>query len=495
MTTKKIVIVGGGATGWSVACLLAKNLPRELVKISVVDEQHKDHGQVEFARSSIHRFHDLIGLHEKQFMLNTDASFSLGLWCQDAHKDYMLGEGAYGAPLSGIDFQSVYYKSVLLGCSHKLENYSLNAVAAQLGRFGHPVADPKSIYSSIQYGLHLELNTYADILKTHALALGVEVIVSDFSRVNLRRVDVSINDCAIDSIELMNGQQLSADLFIDCTGEHSILLGDVMGGTFVADPLDKIFDSVAIGSRPLSIDAKPVTQLINTENGYVRITPSKYHEYVSYVYSSRFSSDELIKEEMLSFNVSKVVLSALDCKKKAQYWVKNCVAIGQAAANFYELFVSPMSLVRSAAVRLVDLLTDFDDLTFSIDEYNRLTHVESEQLRELVELYFYFGRSSNAVLREYFNSNELSASAQHRLDLFACTGRQPHPSAQSFSAFEWASFFVGNHIFPKTCNLDVDIYDSEKLIQYVESLKTAIYKAAEKMPLHKDYIARLASNK
>ena len=81
MTTKNIVIVGGGAAGWSVACLLAKNLPPELVKISVVDEQRKDLGQVEVARSSIHRFHELIGLHEKQFMLNTDASFSLGLWC------------------------------------------------------------------------------------------------------------------------------------------------------------------------------------------------------------------------------------------------------------------------------------------------------------------------------------------------------------------------------------------------------------------------------
>lgn len=55
------------------------------------------------------------------------------------------------------------------------------------------------------------------------------------------------------------------------------------------------------------------------------------------------------------------------------------------------------------------------------------------------------------------------------------------------SASEWASFFVGNEIFPKTCNLDVDIYDGNKLINYVESIKAAIYKAAERMPLHKEY--------
>ncbi|HOY23026.1 MAG TPA: tryptophan 7-halogenase [Cellvibrio sp.] len=495
MTTKNIVIVGGGAAGWSVACLLAKNLPPELVKISVVDEQRKDLGQVEVARSSIHRFHELIGLHEKQFMLNTDASFSLGLWCQDAHKNYMLVEGPYGAPLEGIDFQSVYYKSVLLGSSHMLGDYSLNAVAASLGRFGHPVADPKSIYSSIQYGLHLELDSYSNMLKAHALALGVEVIGSDLSRVNLSRVDMSINGDAIESVDLMNGQQLSADLFIDCTGELSVLLGDSMGVASYADPLDQIFDSVAVGYRPLSLDAKPVTQLITTENGYLKITPLKHQECVSYTYSSRFSSDDLITQEIAALNVSNVVFSPLDCKKNKQYWVKNCVAIGCAAASFYELFISPMSLVRSAAVRLVDLLTDFDDFTFSIDEYNRLTHVESEQLRELAELYFYFGRSSNAGIREYFNSNELSASAQHRLDLFACAGRHPHQSAHFFSTLEWASFFVGNQILPRTCNLDVDIYDSKRLIQYVESLKAAIYKAAEKMPLHKDYIARLAFNK
>jgi hypothetical protein len=79
--------------------------------------------------------------------------------------------------------------------------------------------------------------------------------------------------------------------------------------------------------------------------------------------------------------------------------------------------------------------------------------------------------------------------------LFSCSGRQPHQSAHFFSEFEWASFFVGNQIFPSTCNLDVDIYDSEKLIKYIESLKAVIYSAAEKMPLHKDYIARLAFNK
>jgi len=490
MTIKNIVIVGGGATGWSVACLLAKNLPRELVKISVVDDWRKDHGQVEFARSSIHRFHELIGLHEKQCMLNTDASFSLGLLCQDAHKNYMLVEGAYGAPLEGIDFQSVYYKSVLLGSPHSLEDYSLNAVAASLGRFGHPVADPKSIYSSIQYGLHLELDAYSKVLSAHALALGVELIASDLSRVNL-----SIKDVAIESIDLMNGMQLSADLFIDCTGERSILLGDAMGVASMADPLDKKFDSVAVGYRPLSMDAKPVTQLMTTENGYLKITPLKHQECVSYTYSSRFSSDDFIKQEMVALNVTNVVFSPLDCKKKTQYWVRNCVAMGYAGASVHDLFVSPMSLVRSAAVRLVDLLTDFDDLTFSIDEYNRLTHVELEQLRELAELYFYFERSSNAALGDHFNSNALSAGAQHRLDLFACSGRHPHQSAHLFNTIEWVVFFVGNQIFPQTCNLDVDSYDSKKLIQYLESLKTALYKAAEKMPLHKDYIAHLAFNK
>lgn len=490
MTIKNIVIVGGGATGWSVAGLLAKYLPRELVNVSVVDERRKDHEMVESARSSIHRFHDLIELHEKQCVLNTSASFNLGVMCQDTQKNYMLVEGGYGAPLEGIDFQSIYYKSVLLGCHDKLEDYSLNAVAARLGRFGHPVADPKSIYSSIQYGLNLELGSYANILKTRALSLGVKCIASDLSCVTL-----SANDDAIESIALEDGLQLKADLFIDCTGEQSVLLGGAMGVTSVEDPLDKIFDSIAIGYRPLSVDAKPVTQLINTENGYVRITPLKDREYVSYVYSSHFSSNDLISQEMLSLNVSSVNFSLLHCKNKEQYWVKNCIAIGGAGSSFYELFISPMSLVRSAAVRLLDLLADFENLTFNIDEYNRRTHVELAQLRELTELYFYFGRSSNAALESYFKLNGLSASSQHRFDLFAYTGRHSNQSVSIMSASEWASFFVGNEIFPKTCNLDVDIYDGNKLINYVESIKAAIYKAAERMPLHKEYIARLASNK
>lgn len=490
MTIRKIVIVGGGATGWSVASLFAKHFPRNLVNIFVVEERRKDNEYVEIAKSSLHRFHDVIGLHERQCVLHTHASFGLGVWCQDAEKNYMQVEGPYGAPLEGIRFESAYYKSKLLGCSHALEDFSLNAVAARLGRFAHPVNDASSIYSSIQYGLHLDLDAYAEVLKAHSLSLGVESVVSDLVHVNL-----SANEGEIDSISLENGLVLDADLFIDCSGEESVLLGGALGVASEADSLDEIFDSIAMGYRPLSGDAKPVSELINTEDGYLRITPLKNKEYVSCVYSSRYSSKEKIAKDMALLGVTQLDYSALRCKTKKQYWVKNCVAIGDASTKFYELFVSPLSLVRNAAVRLLDLLVDFDDLTLSSDEYNRRTHQELEGVYELLELYFYCSRSSNSVLKDYFKNHELSAGSRHRLELFACTGRHPQRSNSIFSESEWTSFFVGNEVVPQTCNLDADVYEGKALINYVESIKAAIYKAAERMPFHKEYIARLASNK
>ena len=486
MKIKNIVVVGGGATGWTVASFLAKQLPRELVKIQVVEEKRKDNECVEFARSAIHRFHDLIGLHEKQCVLNDATCFGLGVWCQGLHKDFILVEGAYGAPLDGIDFQSVYYKSALLGSPHQLDDYSLSAVAARLGRFGHPVADSNSIYSSIQYGINFELDVYADVLRAHALALGVEAIQSDCKSVN-----VCLRNNIIDSIELANGQVLAADLFIDCSGEQSILMGEAMKVFSVEDNLDKIFDSMAAGYRPLVAGSKPVTQLINTDTGYLRIIPLKHQEYICHVYSSKLSPDDHIKQKMLDLNVSEVVFSTLNFKKKEVFWVKNCVAMGHAGACVPELFVSPLSLVRNAVVRLLDLLTGFDDFTASAFEYNRLTHVEFKQLRELTELYFYLSKDSSSALREYFKQHELSVPAQHRLDLFTCSGRHPYQQGNIFSDFEWAAFFVGNQLLPLTCNLDVDVYDKEKILEYTERLSVAIYKAAERMPMHADYVARL----
>ncbi len=482
---KNVVIVGGGATGWTVASLLAKQWPRELVKIHLVDDKRCDNNEVDFARSGIHRFHDLVGLREQDCLHKSNASFSLGILSRSPGKDYMLVEGPYGAPLDTIDFQSLYYKSVLLNSPYKLEDYSLSAVAARSGRFCHPVNDPKSIYSTLRYGLHLELNSYANILKSRALELGVKIIEGDCLGVNVSGLG------EIESLVLVNGQQLTADFFIDCSGEQSLLLGSALGVGSVTDPLGKIFDSLAMGYRPLVTGARPVAELVQSGNGYLKVIPLKDREYVCYLYSSTSTNDENIKCKMRELNVTDVIVSPLGCQTKELFWAKNCVAIGQAAVNVYDLFVSPLSLVRNAVVRLVDLLADFDDFSVSASEYNRLTQIELERLRELTEIYLYLDSNSSLLIEEYFKQHPLTGHSRHRLDLFACSGRHVHQQVNIFSEGDWAALFVGNSLLPEACNVDADNYDPAKLVAFAERVRIAIYKAAEKMPLHADYMARI----
>lgn len=493
MSAKNIVIVGGGATGWSVASLLRKQLPQELVNIQLIDGALKDVAFAETSQSAIHHFHELIGLPEKACVMDSSATFGLGLryksWNRVA-QDYVLTEGLYGAPLDGAEFSQLFAKTLALNLQHDFDDYSLNAIAVKLGRFGHPVDDPKSIYSSIKYGLNLPLNEYAEILKRHALGLGVKAFNSDCVAVELNPIDGNIS-----SIQLSSGEILTADIFIDCSGRASVLLGSALGVETIENELSQLFDSVAIGYRQFDTDIQTAATLTHGRYGYLKKIALKNSEVILYCFSSKRVSNDDIGKEMLDHGVVDLRFATASFNRKESFWVKNCLAIGESALSFYDTYFSALHVVRNSVVRFLDLLVDFENVDASRREYNRLSSLEFERIEELTALQFYVARSNSNIFSDYFSVNNLSSNAQHKLDLFSLTGRHSVLDLNLISESEWSAFFLGNGIFPKTYNVIADGIDKDKLVNFTERLRAVILKAAEHMPSQKDYVSKIAAIK
>jgi tryptophan halogenase len=493
MSAKKIIIVGGGATGWTVANLLRKQLPERLAIIQLVDDSRRDTALAEASRAAIHGFHDMIGLPEKTCIQGADASFNLGILYKNwsfLSQEFALAEGIYGAPLDDVDFHQLFAKSVHLNFRHSFDDYSINAAAAKLGHFGHPVSDPKSIYSSIKYGLNVHLDGYADILKRHALNLGVEVFNGDCAA-----VCISETDGAITSIKLSSGDTLAADIFIDCSGESSVLLGSALAVDSVKDDQSQVFDTLAFGFRDADGDIKSAAVLQQGHFGYLKKIPLRNQEAVSYYFSSQFASKDTIKKEMLECGVTDVQFFDAALKQKKYCWVKNCLAVGGSALSIYDIYLSPLHIVRNSIVRFVDLLMNFDNLDASRREYNRLSVIEFERIKELIELQLYVTKDSSEVLKKHYAKNTLSDDARHRLQLFSSTGRHPYFDGGVISDMEWAAFFWGNGILPKTCSLNADSVDKDKLFDFMVKLRAIIYKSAENMPSQTEYIAKIMAEK
>jgi tryptophan halogenase len=138
---------------------------------------------------------------------------------------------------------------------------------------------------------------------------------------------------------------------------------------------------------------------------------------------------------------------------------------------------------------------NFDNLDASRREYNRLSVIEFERIKELIELQLYVTKDSSEVLKKHYAKNTLSDDARHRLQLFSSTGRHPYFDGGVISDMEWAAFFWGNGILPKTCSLNADSVDKDKLFDFMVKLRAIIYKSAENMPSQTEYIAKIMAEK
>lgn len=487
MNPREIIVVGGGAVGWSVAAALRSQLPRELATIQLVEDSRKDKNLVECSNSKIHRFHELIGLSEKVCAMDSYTQFGLGRayhnWSYDLQR-YILAEAPYGAPFKNIDFQHVFVKNHNAHQQESFADYSLNAVAAQLGRFGHPSQDTQSIYSAIKYGLHLQLESYATILKTHALSLGVKVVVADCAVV--RRDDQN----HIAALDLTNGETLIGDMFFDCTGEEGVLMRS-LGVSYQQDKADSLFNKLATGQRPKTDSLPSVATLTTTDYGFYKIVPLKDREIISYYFSDQVSSDADIRKSLIELDFSSIEIADFNAYCAQDFWVNNCVAIGNSASQFSDIFISPLHLVRNSIVRFLDLLIDFDKIEASRDEYNKLTHAEFSHIKDVIELHLYVAKDHSTVMAEYFSGYSLSIGAAHRINLFKANGRHPQHDSGFLMNAEWAAFFLGNKVVPATCDYDVNFLNANDIQEYLRKLKESILEYAKKIPKYADYTVGL----
>src|SRR5690606_22851249 len=80
-------------------------------------------------------------------------------------------------------------KARTLGLEAPLEDYSLPAVMARLGRFAQPALKPVAPFANYAYAFHFDAGLYAEYLKGYATSRGVRRIDGRIVEVRLRSSD------------------------------------------------------------------------------------------------------------------------------------------------------------------------------------------------------------------------------------------------------------------------------------------------------------------
>src|SRR5579884_3780789 len=227
----KVVVVGGGTAGWMTAAALAKLLPSRAEVHLVESEAIGIIGVGEATLPQIRGFNEKLGIDEADFMAATRATFKLGIefrdWARPGDR-YIHPFGTFGSGQGEVDFHHYWTRALQAGePMSPIGEYSMAITMAYMNRFVQPQPERTGLESTFSYAYQFDATSYAPYLRRVAEQLGA-------SRTEGRIVDVELDsqNGHVLAVRLESGERIQGDLFVDCSGFVSLVIGKAFGEPF-----------------------------------------------------------------------------------------------------------------------------------------------------------------------------------------------------------------------------------------------------------------------
>jgi tryptophan halogenase len=486
---RSIVIVGGGTAGWMTAAALAQVLGSKRCELTLIESDAiSTVGVGEATIPSLASFHQMLGIREVDFVLATRATFKLAIEFRDWHR---LGDrflhpfGLYGVGADQALFQAYWLRDQIRGRASPLEEWSVSGLAARQGRFGQPASRSQAL-AQLSYAYHFDASAYARYLRAHAEARGV------------RRIEATISDARLDergmieTIRLTDGRAISGDFFIDCSGFHSLLLGQTLKAHYIDWshwlPCDR---AVAVPCAR-GADLPPYTRSTAREAGWQWRIPLQHRIGNGYVYCSGQISDDdartRLMENLEGPAIGEPRVLRFRAGRRSRAWVGNCLALGLAAGFLEPLESTSIHFIQTGLGRLFAHFPDRDLDPAITTEYNRLTALEYEHVRDFLVLHYSGTRRDDTPFWRACRSMSVPESLAYKQDVFQRTGRVIALEGETFLPPSWLALFAGHRVWPDRYEPFPDLLPATELDSRFGAMKQAIRSAVETLPAHESFI-------
>lgn len=489
----RIVVLGGGTAGWMTAAALGRLLPRIASVVLIESEEVGIVGVGEATLPHLRDFITRLRIDEKEFMQATAATFKLGIEFSGfgaIGERYIHPFGTFGRELGGVGFHHFWLRSRRVENAGEIGAYSLGVRAAQLNRFEHPGSPDLSLESSYGYAYQFDATRFGPFLRTIAEADGVARIEGKVIAIERDESSGDVRGLRLDSGEIING-----DLFIDCSGFRSLLLGEALVEPWEDWshwlPCDR---AAALPCEPDDIMVvEPYTRAVAMPAGWRWRIPLQHRVGNGYVYSSSHLSDDQACSEIQDAVEGKALADPRVLRFRAgrrkRSWVRNVVAIGLASGFLEPLESTSIYLVQMAIDRLIDLFPIGGITEHDRDEFNHLVDMEYDRIRDFLILHYHATRRDDSEFWNHVRTMEIPESLAEKMRFWRKTARVERYSEGLFLEPSWVAVYLGQGIFPSSYDQRADIPDKNRLAAAMAELRAEVDRLAHLMPLHHQQLA------
>ena len=421
---KTVVVVGGGSAGWitagRIAALHKSNTESGINVVLVESPNMPSIGVGEGTWPTMRNTLIQLGISETDFIRECEGSFKQGAkfakWVTGAEDDF------YYHPLM---LPQGFNKGDLAAYWLSMQQQASNQSFSQAVCFQEAVCEkglaPKTIrtpeFSSVaNYAYHLDAGKFTTLLQRHCTEkLGVTHILADVNGVN------SEDNGDIASVSTANHGDISGDLFVDCSGFSSLLIGKHFNVPF-KDCNDVLFIDTALAVQvPYENDDDPIaSHTISTaqEAGWIWDIGLQNRRGVGYVYSSRHSTEEQAREKLAdyvgpaieSLNIRKINIRS---GHREKFWQKNCVAVGMAAGFLEPLEASALVLIELSAQMIAEQLpASRDVMDIVAKRFNETFLYRWDKIIDFLKLHYILSDRTDS---DFWNDNRNPATIPESL--------------------------------------------------------------------------------
>ncbi len=493
LAIRSIVIVGGGTAGWMTAVSLVKFFKASNVRVRLIEsEQIGTIGVGEATIPPIMHFIRAAGIDENDLVRKTQSTFKLGIefkdWTRVGHR-YIHPFGHTGFDVGPVAFSAYWLKAFREGKASRLDEYSLEATAAYAAKFMRPVQAANSPLEKITYALHFDASLFARYLRAIAEACGVERTEGKVQAVALQP-----DNGFIRALTLESGEQIEADLYIDCSGFRGLLIEGALHSGYENWnhwlPCDRAVAVPCQRTEALS----SYTRVTAKAAGWQWRIPLQHRIGNGYVYGSNFIGDEQARDELLSSIEGKAFAEPLKLQfatgRRKLFWNKNCVAIGLSAGFLEPLESTSIHFIQRGIALLLSYFPDRHFSTADIDRYNKIVAGEYERVRDFLVLHYSCTERDDSEIWRYCRSIEKPDSLRERIELFQSFGRLIREDNELFPMQSWLYVMVGQSIMPQHDDPLVSILDPRQLMDNLSNIRSVVRQCAAAMPKHEDFISQ-----